>query len=93
MFVSKRKYNDVIAQLAVWRTGYQELLVRYNELVTIINAKGGQDFLNSSPSTQLSEKQIKSLLFLCHPDKHDNSEKATEMTRVLLELREALLCR
>lgn len=31
--------------------------------------------------------EIKKLVFLCHPDKHDNSELATMMTQKLLALR------
>lgn len=35
----------------------------------------------------LSHKQLKDLIFLCHPDRHSNSERATVMTKLLLELR------
>jgi hypothetical protein len=33
---------------------------------------------------------IKKLLFLCHPDKHDNSPMSNEVTRFILRLREQL---
>lgn len=37
--------------------------------------------------TGLGEKDIKALLSLCHPDKHNNSQLATRMTQRLLEMR------
>lgn len=36
---------------------------------------------------QLSTDDIKRLLMLCHPDKHDGKPMATEMTAKLLQLR------
>lgn len=35
-------------------------------------------------------KRVKSLLMLCHPDKHGNSETATEVTRWLIEIKERI---
>lgn len=40
-----------------------------------------------SADTGLGEKDIKALLSLCHPDKHNNSQLATRMTQRLLEIR------
>jgi len=42
---------------------------------------------SSNSGSSLSDKQIKRLLILCHPDKHDNSEMATEMTQLLNGMR------
>jgi hypothetical protein len=36
----------------------------------------------------LSAAQVKALIHLCHPDKHGGSEKATEVTKWLLALRD-----
>jgi len=35
----------------------------------------------------LSNKDVKRLLRLCHPDKHDNSELSTEVTKMLNDMR------
>lgn len=35
-------------------------------------------------------KLVSELIFLCHPDKHKNSDKATEATKALLSLRKQL---
>lgn len=42
---------------------------------------------NSGEST-LTGPRLKALIRLCHPDKHGNSELATEVTKWLLDLRE-----
>lgn len=36
---------------------------------------------------KLSQERIRDLLRLCHPDKHGGSERATELTKWLLEMR------
>ena len=65
---------------------YNELLGRYNRLVTMINTKGGMSFLDGNTS-QFSSSEIKNLVKLCHPDKHGGSILAKDMTARLLELR------
>lgn len=65
---------------------YQALLAQWNDLVSKINAKGGQQFLNGEQK-QLSKEDIKRLLMLCHPDKHGGKKIAEEMTQKLLRLR------
>jgi len=42
---------------------------------------------SSSYGSGLSRGFIKKLLMLCHPDKHDNSDLATEVTKELLSRR------
>ena len=37
--------------------------------------------------TQFNSEEIKSLIRLCHPDKHNNSDTATRMTQKLLGMR------
>lgn len=41
----------------------------------------------NSGNTDLTEKQLKALLRLCHPDKHSNSELSNEVTKWLLKMR------
>ena len=42
---------------------------------------------SSTSGTGLTRAFIKKLLMLCHPDKHDNSDLATEVTKELLSKR------
>jgi hypothetical protein len=78
MFVTSKKYNDLELR-------YYELGRKWNLLVTRINEMGGQKFLDGE--AQLDQSEIKKLITLCHPDKHNGKDVATEMTQRLLELR------
>jgi len=42
---------------------------------------------NSNSNSQFSKNEIKTLIMLCHPDKHDHSVKAKDITAKLLEMR------
>lgn len=42
----------------------------------------------SSKSTAFSERQIRRLIQLCHPDRHDNSKASNEATIDLIKLLE-----
>lgn len=69
---------------------YDRLLEKWNHVASQINAKGGQEFLDFGEirsGCQLTEDEIKSLLNLCHPDKHDGKTAAVRMTQRLLEMR------
>ena len=66
---------------------YSELIAEWNALVKRINAKGGEQFLEGSSNNQFTEDDIKKLLQLCHPDKHDGKQIAVDMTQKLLQLR------
>ena len=65
---------------------YQKVVAQWNNLVRQINAKGGMSSLNGS-SNQFSKEEIKVLIKLCHPDKHDGSPEANDILRKLLQLR------
>ena len=43
----------------------------------------------NQPTTnnQFTEKEIKQLISLCHPDKHGNSKSSSEITKKLLDMR------
>lgn len=66
---------------------YSEIIAEWNALVKRINAKGGEQFLEGSSNNQFTEDDIKKLLQLCHPDKHDGKQIAVDMTQKLLQLR------
>lgn len=85
MWVPTSKYNHACQVAKSWHDAYHNLLAEYNKLVELINAKGGEAFLNSS--SQFTPEQIDRLIRLCHPDKHGNSEAANEMTAALLKIR------
>jgi CMP-2-keto-3-deoxyoctulosonic acid synthetase len=77
----EKKYNDL-------KIKFDQLLSKWNNIAKIINAKGGQDFLDRGtihPYVQFSKSELKELLTLCHPDKHDNSEISNKLTRLLLK--------
>jgi hypothetical protein len=38
-------------------------------------------------SVTISEEELKTLIYLCHPDKHNGQGAATEMTKKLLDMR------
>ena len=95
MFVSREKYKQAAQAVIALADAFNELtkkhtqlLNEWNELVALINEKGGQAFLEGSKDEQLSDEDIQKLILLCHPDKHGGKPIASEMTRKLLEIRE-----
>lgn len=100
MLVKKSTYNAVIgrlsrsqAELSYTVQSYNRLNAKWNALVERINALGGEDFLTTGESKQSSAfttDELRSLIQLCHPDKHDGKPMATEMTAKLLRMKEAL---
>lgn len=73
------QYNDLLNR-------WNQLTAQWNTLVNQVNAKGGPSFLRNE-STQFNKQEIRDLIKLCHPDRHDGSELAQVMTRKLLQLR------
>lgn len=67
---------------------------KWNQLVSRINALGGEEFLSGGercrhqPARQFDKSELRCLLQLCHPDKHGNSALAQRMTAKLLEMKE-----
>lgn len=100
MFVTKSRFDKVQRQREVNANAYWELQRQYqaldskydalqakwNILVRDINAKGGQDFLNKACG-QFNDDELRSLLQLVHPDKHDGKESAHKLTQKINGLR------
>lgn len=88
MLVRQSKYDALLARLIeaeAWRIKHSQLQRKWNNLVDRINAKGGEDFLQSSPP--FTPEDLQKLIQLCHPDKHGGKPLATEMTQKLLNLK------
>ena len=89
MFILKSTYINLVVKYEVLIAKYEKLITDYNSLVQLINKKGGQEFLNKAKigNSSFSKEEIKTLITLCHPDKHCGSETATKLTQKLLSLR------
>lgn len=87
MFVSRAKYDAAQAEIISTRLDYMKLQLEWNELVRRINLKGGEAFLNGDTKNQFTQEEIKALIRLCHPDRHNGSEASIKITQKLLKLR------
>lgn len=93
MFVSQRKYDDMVQRAIKAEASFYALKEQWNELVGRINAKGGAKFLRSAtiqPVSQFTEAELTKLVLLCHPDKHEGKPMATEITQRLLAIKQNL---
>lgn len=73
---------------------FKELQAKWNDLVERVNKKGGEAFLNHGelygfvkPSQQFTDDELRSLLQLVHPDKHNGKQSAVNMTKKINQLR------
>lgn len=84
-----RELENLEQAAEVLRYKYNSLLNRWNNLVDRVNDAGGEQFLRNGVQTnaQFSQEDIKRLLQLCHPDKHDGKQSAVEMTQKLLKMK------
>lgn len=86
MAVSISEYNEVVRK-------YNALHKRWNELIDKLNAKGGQEFIDEGvlpcELPQLTQEDIRRLILLVHPDKHEGKPMAVELTQKLLKMRGA----
>lgn len=97
MFVRQSKYDKTKLDLEYerhqkefYREAYSRLLYKWNSLVESVNRAGGEAVLKKTkpkPNDQFSEEDIRRLLQLCHPDKHDGKQSAVEMTQKLNRMR------
>lgn len=91
MFVLRAKYNSLARDCLRLQRIADELATKWSNIVDVINAKGGQNFLDNAvlnPKPQFSQEEIRRLILLCHPDKHEGKQIAVEMTQKLLQLKE-----
>lgn len=91
MFVLESTYKKLQARYRALDQLNDELLTKWNRVVRLINAKGGEEFLEHgtlAPPNPFSQEDIRRLILLCHPDKHDGKQIAVEMTQKLLQLKE-----
>ncbi len=68
-------------------TKLNKLWVSYCALETKLNTKEAEWLHAYKGGSQFSQEDIKALIRLCHPDKHNGSEAATRLTGKLLEMR------
>ncbi len=95
MFVLKSTYEEEVRErqkaervFMHLHEQHESLIDKHNRLVEKINEKGaGSDFLNGQPDNRFSKDDIKRLISLCHPDKHQGKEAAKQMTQKLLEIK------
>lgn len=96
MLVSKAKYNKLVQENILLRLEKIDILLQFksltnkwNSLIDKINRKGGQEFLDEAclGKRDFTKEEIKTLISLCHPDKHCGSKKAEEITKKLLSMR------
>ncbi len=91
MFVTTTRYNNLLEDYKTLKTEFSQQITKWNDLVTTINNKGGEDFLENAQILQdkvlLEKSDIKKLISLCHPDKHRGKDTAIEMTQKLLLVR------
>ena len=101
MFVLQSTHDKVVAEcqanykLALkYYTEFRHTMDKYNQLVELINTKGGQEFLDDAVIPQkekkldFSKEQLRKLIQLCHPDKHNGSALSVEVTQFLNSLKD-----
>lgn len=64
----------------------------WNKIADAVNAKGGWTFIErgvlpEKAASAFTQDEIRTLIRLCHPDKHAGSESAGRITQKLLQLR------
>jgi hypothetical protein len=82
-----KRYDDLVYRYDTLSIQHRSLIRQLNNLVDRINAKGGEAFLNGNTNKQLGKEDIRRLLQLCHPDKHNNSTLSQDMTQKLLKMK------
>jgi hypothetical protein len=89
MFVSSAKYNDLVRDTSYVVREYRALLSQWNSLVARINKHGGEAIFDrpAKATPQFTDDEIRSLIQLCHPDRHNGKESAVRMTQKLTGMR------
>lgn len=100
MFVSQSKYDKAIRErnaasleCVKWKIEVNTQVKKWNNLIERINSLGGEEFLthakigNRSTNSQFTDAELRSLLQLVHPDKHDGKQSAVTLTQKINQLR------
>ena len=90
MFIRKSTYEKLLRDLYSEKIKLSLVVEEHNALVKKINEHGGEGLFIKGGNLQFDPVEIKCLLRLCHPDRHANSRRSTEMTQKLLSIRESM---
>lgn len=83
-----QKYTDLLRENIDVKSELSNLRSRWNDLIGRINDKGGEEFLDGElPGPEFTEREIRTLISLCHPDKHSGKKSATDITAKLLDMK------
>ena len=86
MFVLQSTYNTLQAELMNYKIALNHMNCKWGALVDRINEKGGEEFLERDINP-FSDDELKKMIALCHPDKHNGKESAKEITQKLSSMR------
>ena len=101
MFVLKSTYKRVVEDRDFFKEGYHRVTRALNSTVSTLEeysryADSLKDHIheleyqieaNTYSEPRFTEEDLKRLIVLCHPDKHDGKQMAVEMTDKLLKMR------
>lgn len=78
MFVSKTRFTELQRQ-------YNYVVSRHNDVVDLCEQLHSE-LKTQAVSSQFTQQELKSLVRLCHPDKHNGKQIANDLTAKLLDL-------
>ena len=92
MFVRQSKYDTACRDNLVLSVKHQLLLAEYNALVERINDRGGEEFLTSAVigNENFTVEELKRMVRLCHPDKHNGNKTSLTITKKLNKMIEGM---
>ncbi len=79
--------KDLMEQVSTFKARVAELETLKKRIVELESQVKSSTQTTTVSLTSVPETFLKTLIMLCHPDKHGNSEKASEATKILLALR------
>lgn len=77
--------SELMEHLEHWKMMYRQEKIRADHFSFV--AMKSQPGVMPLSESQFSQDEIKRLIRLCHPDKHQNSDSANEMLKKLLALK------